>query len=74
MLIVLIIIIVLVVLAFWWLMKSGYKLPTQTAQNNSTPAIQSTSDLDAAGKELDGTNLNQMDAGINQTSSDSTSF
>ncbi len=68
---VLLIIIVLVVLAFWWLVKSGYKLPGQTARG---PAIKSTADLNAASKDLDNTNLNEMDAGINQLSADSSSF
>jgi|GEM_PF-5426953 len=68
---VLIIIVVLIALAVWWAVKSGYKLPTQTAEVNT---IQDRSGLDAAGKQLDGTNLNQMDPGINQASADSTSF
>lgn len=71
--IILLVIIVLVVLAFWWLMKSGYKVPGQTAQVPSNQ-IQDASGLDAAAKELDGTNVNQMDSGINQVAQDSSSF
>lgn len=72
-LIALVLIIIVVVLAFWFFMKSGYKLPSQTAQN-TTPAIQDKSGLDSASKQLDGTDLNQMDSGLNQLSSDSASF
>ncbi len=72
-LIALILIVIVVLLAFWYFMKSGYKLPQQTAQNN-VPAVQNKSGLDAAAKDLDGTNLNQMNADLNQLSSDSASF
>ncbi len=68
---VLIIIVVLAFLSFWWLMKNGYKFPQQTA---NVPGIQNTSDLDTASKDLDGTNLNDMDSGISQLNSDSSSF
>lgn len=70
-LLVFIIVIVLAGLAYWWFSKSGYKLPGQTAIK---PSIQNTSDLDAAAKTLDNTNLNEMDAGINQVNADSSSF
>jgi hypothetical protein len=70
-LLVLVVIVALVVFAFWWLMKSGYKFPGQTAM---APGIQNTSDLDSASKDLDGTNVNEMDPDMNQLSSDSSSF
>lgn len=73
-LVALILVAAVVVLALWFFMKSGYKLPSQTAQNNAAPAIQNKSGLDSASKQLDGTDLNQMDSGLNQLSSDSASF
>lgn len=69
----LIIILGLLILAFLWFSQNkGIQLgPTSQAP---APAFQSASDLDNASKELDSTNLNQMDSGINQISSDSSSF
>lgn len=52
----------------------GYKVPSQTAQAPATRQIQDTAGLDAASEQLDSTNLNQMDNGINQVSADSSSF
>jgi len=73
---VIVIVLVLVLAAFLYIMKYGQKLPGQITQNNVTPApaIQNTSDLDSATKQLDNTNLNQMDTGINQAGADSSSF
>lgn len=74
-LVALILVVIVVLLAFWYFMKSGYTLPSQTAQNTvTTPVVQNKSDLDSASKQLDGTDLNQMDSGINQLGSDSASF
>ena len=70
MLIWVIILIVIIVFALWYVMKYGYKLPQQTAQG----PVMTTSDLDAASRDLDRTNLNQMDSGISQVSADSSSF
>ena len=64
---VLIIVIVLAVLGFWYLMKYG---PRQTAQG----PVMTTSDLDAASKDMDTTDLNQMDNGISQLRADTSSF
>lgn len=65
----LVVIVIVVGLAFWYFMQNGYKFPQQTAQG-----IMTTADLDTATRDLDGTNLNQMDTGISQISADSSSF
>lgn len=59
---------VFVFLGIWYFMKYGYNLPQQTA------GIQNTRDLDMASKDLDSTNLNEMDSGTSQISADSSSF
>ncbi len=70
-LLLILIIVVLVILGLWWLMKQGYVPQAPIGEN---PAVQGVSDLDAASKDLDNTNLNQMDAGLNQLNSDAASF
>jgi len=65
-----ILIIAIIAFALWWFSKNGYKLPQQTAE---TP-IENTADLDEMAKELDTTDLNEMDSDLNQLSSDSSSF
>ncbi len=66
----LILIIVVVVAAFWWLNKSTLKAPAETVEN----LIQNKTDLDTASKDLDNTDLTQMDSGLNQLGTDSSSF
>lgn len=63
------IIIVSVLGALFLLVKKGI-IPQQTA---NVPTIQNTSGLDSASKDLDNTNLNQIDPGLTQLNSD-TSF
>ncbi len=69
-LILILLIVLLVVFGLWWLMKQGY-IPKQTA---GVPGIQTASDLDAAAKDLDNTNMNQIDTGLNQLSSEASTF
>lgn len=69
-LILILLIVLLVVLGFWWLMKAGYKVPYP----KQTAGIQNTSDLDAAAKDLDNTDMNQIDTGLNQLNSDASAF
>lgn len=67
-------VVVLVILAVWWLIQSGYKFPGQVVPTPTPTGIQNVSELDSASAQLDATNLNQMDPGINQISADSNSF
>lgn len=67
----LVVVIIIVGLAVWYFTKSGYKLPNQTSE---APKIMNVADLDSASKDLDNTNLNDMDSGINEVSQDSSSF
>lgn len=69
-LILILLIVLLVVLGLWWLMRQGY-IPKQTAL---VPGIQNTSDLDTAAKDLDNTDMNQIDTGLNQLNSDTSAF
>lgn len=69
--VILIIVVVLVALALWYFMKSGYKLPQQTAEG---PAIVNAQDLDETSRNLDNVDLNQMDPELNQLGRDSSSF
>ncbi|HET7098996.1 MAG TPA: hypothetical protein VFI61_02070 [Patescibacteria group bacterium] len=59
-----VLIIILVAFAFWWLMKAGYLpyAPKQTTQ----PTVQNTQDLDTASKDLDGTDVNEVDVQLGQ--------
>lgn len=73
-LIILVIIVLVALLGFWFFMKGSYKGLQQTPQKTEAPAVENKSDLDSASKDLDGTNLNQMDLELNLISSDSSSF
>lgn len=69
----LIVIAVIALLAVWYFMKNGLGLPQPLTQTPGT-AITSKSDLDTASKQLDNTDPNQLDAGINQVATDANSF
>ncbi len=66
-----ILIVVLLGLGLWWLMKSGYSLPSLPKQ---TAGIQNKGDLDAASKDLDSADVSQIDSGLGELSSESSSF
>lgn len=80
----LIIVLILVLLAVGWyflIYNKGaatggiYQTTAPVATTNPSPAgYQNSKDLDTASSQLDGTNLNQMDSGINQVTQDSSSF
>ncbi len=63
------ILVILILGLLFLLMKKGI-IPQPTTY---VPTIQNTTGLDSASKELDNTNLNQVDSGITQLNSD-TSF
>lgn len=78
-----VLIIVIVLIAAWYFLffnKSG--LPSSIYQTiyptgTATPGpagYNNVKDLDNASAQLDGTNLNQMDPGLNQVAADSSSF
>ncbi len=71
--ILLIAILALIVLVAVGLLLSSQNqtIPQQTA---SVPAIQNTSDLDRASKDLDNANLNQIDTTQSQINADSSNF
>lgn len=64
--------IILIFVFLWWWSRKGGNLTNQSVSR--TPAFQSTSDLDSASKQLDSTDLNQMDADINRVASDASNF
>ncbi|HKC04724.1 MAG TPA: hypothetical protein VKC54_02540 [Patescibacteria group bacterium] len=57
-----------IALVAWYFMKNNYKLPVVG------PTVMTTKDFDVAVKDLDSTDLNQMDSGLNGVKSDSSSF
>lgn len=77
-----IIIIVILIAGWYFFIYNKAAIPSSIYQTiyptgTSTPApvgYQNSSDLDQASAQLDGTNLNQMDTGINQVAADSSSF
>lgn len=69
------IVVLLALLGFWFYMKGGYKAPGSTPQDSvMAPPVENKSDLDSASKDLDATDLNQMDTELEQISSDSSGF
>ncbi len=67
-----VLIIVLAIFVFGWLVKSGYySAPQQTSQDNS---IQNKDGLDTASKDLDDTNVNDVDVELNKLSVDTSAF
>lgn len=67
---VIILVIAIIIFGLWWLMQKGYKLPYLPKQEANVPAIENRSDLNAAQKELDAENLDQIDSGLNEINSD----
>lgn len=58
--------------AFLWFDRGGSF--QKTTMQESPPEITSASDLNSAGKELDNTDLNQMDTELKQLDSDTSTF
>jgi hypothetical protein len=75
-LIILLVIVILGLLGYWYFTKGGAGIQTQLTQNGATPtpAAENTTDLNSLNQELDNTNLNQIDTGLNQLSSESSGF
>lgn len=69
---VLLLVLGLLLFAFLWFEKGGSL--QKTAMQEGAPEITGASDLNSVGKELDGTNLNQMDAELKQLDSDTSAF
>lgn len=69
-----VVIVLLVLFVFWWLMQKGYKLPGYPKQTAEGPAIRGGSDLDSVSKDLDGEDMGQFDADLNQLDSETSSF
>lgn len=69
---VLLLVLGLLLFAFLWFEKGG-NLQKATTQEN-TPEISSASGLNSASKDLDGTDLNQMDSELKQLESDTSAF
>lgn len=69
---VLLLILGLLLFAFLWFEKGGNF--QKTAAQEEGPAITNVSELNSAGKELDSTNLNQMDSELKQLDSDASTF
>lgn len=62
----------LLLFAFLWFEKGGNF--QKTTMQEGGPEITNASDLNSAGRELDNTDLNQMDAELNQLDSDTSTF
>ncbi len=58
------------------MMRGGYSYTPQQYQYNNTPTqvLGTSQDLNSASNELDVTNVNQIDTGLNQNDSDAKSF
>lgn len=69
---VLLLVLGLLLFAFLWFEKGGNF--QKTATQESVPEITSASGLNSAGKELDSTDLNQMDSELKQLDSDTSTF
>lgn len=72
-----VLIIVIVLVAAWYFLffnKSGAAIYPAGTASPSPAGYNTVNDLDQASSQLDGTNLNQMDTGLNQVAADSSSF
>ena len=68
------VIVVLAVAGAYLLNSRTAPIPTATNNMPTNQAIQSPSGLDTASAELDTTNIDSLDTGMNQISSDTSSF
>lgn len=74
-LLILVVVVLAALLGFWFYMNDGFKTLKSTPQESTmAPPVENKSDLDSASKDMDETDLNQLNVELELISSDSSSF